>query len=155
MISIMKIKPGDVLVKVETGNAFGRMWRSSTREMLEALKTRTTVNVEVVRNTKFDAKISKFSGEDSRDSDPGGSRDRLMDVVQVGGRLLIEKLSPSPSGRRIIRIEAERYNVEQFKKPLVSGDIIVAVDGTESLNAMIEQMEAKPAFTLSVVRGWQ
>merc|ERR1719261_1271579 len=104
-------------------------------EMVEALKSGTSVTAEIVRVSKFDAVISKSSATEGL----------YMDVTELKGKLLIQKISPKQSG-------IMRYNAENFKKPLIEGDVIVAVDGKDSVKDMVAAMKTNDKFTLSVVR---
>jgi hypothetical protein len=122
------LAPGDVIIKIGTG--------TTKMEMVEALKTGTTVTAEVVRVDKFDALIQKTSAQEGL----------YMDVTEQKGKLLIQKISPKPSG-------IMRYNAENYRKPLIEGDMIVAVDGKESVKDMVAAMKSNDKFTLSVVRS--
>jgi hypothetical protein len=122
------LKPGDVIIKIGTG--------TTKTEMVDALGTGTSLYAEVVRVTKFDAVMSKQSPTEGL----------FMDVTEHKGKLLIEKISPKPSA-------ITRYNSKNPKKPLIEGDMIVAVDGKEAVKDMVAVMKTNEKFTLSVVRS--
>jgi hypothetical protein len=122
------LKPGDVIIKIGSG--------TTKMEMVDALKTGTSVTAEVVRVGKFDAMITKTSA----------SEGLFMDVTEHRGKLLIQKISPKQSG-------IMRYNAENYKKPLIEGDAIVAVDQKDSVKEMVAAMKSNQKFTLSVVRS--
>ena len=69
-----------------------------------------------------------------------------MVMNEYKGKLLIQKISPKPSG-------IMRYNQTNYKKPLIEGDTIVAVDGKEAVKDMVAVLKTKEKFTLSVVRS--
>jgi hypothetical protein len=89
-----------------------------------------------VRVSKFDALIAKISSTEGL----------YMDVTEQSGKLLIQKISPKQSG-------IMRYNAENYKKPLIEGDMIVAVDGKDDVKDMVTLMKSNDKFTLSVVRS--
>ena len=44
------------------------------------------------------------------------------------------------------------YNAKNHLKPLVKGDVVVAVDGKETVEEMLQQITTSSKFTLSIER---
>jgi len=122
------LKPGDVIVSI--GDAQTKVG------MVETLRQETVVTADVVRNSKFEAKIEKNSPQESLN----------MDVIESLGKLVIQKIAPKSSG-------ITRYNVDNYCTPLVEGDLIVAVNGKDKVDDMISIIKSSVSFTLSIERA--
>jgi hypothetical protein len=122
------LKPGDVIVSI--GDAQTKVG------MVETLRQETVVTADVVRNSKFEAKIEKNSPQESLN----------MDVTESLGKLVIQKIAPKSSG-------ITRYNVDNYCTPLVEGDLIVAVNGKDKVDDMISIIKSSVSFTLSIERA--
>jgi hypothetical protein len=128
------VKPGDVIVSIEGA--------TSQAEMVEKLKNNTSLMVDIVRYAKFVAVIE-------RDADPylPDSQEPLgMSLIRTSkGKLLIDDIDLRPS-------PIKRYNATNFLKPLVAGDMIVAVGDATTSDGMIQQITTGKKLVLSIER---
>jgi hypothetical protein len=131
------LKPGDVIVSVDGA--------TSQAAMVEKLKKETSLTAEIVRYLKFDAVIDTDS---SYDAAKPTQKSFGMQVSRVEGKLMICKIDSGPSPIKC-------YNTKNYLKPLVSGDVIVAVDSKTTFDEMIEQIKTSTKVTLSIERRQQ
>jgi hypothetical protein len=123
------IRPGDVIVSVDGA--------TTQAAMVEKLKQETSLTAEIVRWSKFDAVIEN------------PSRVSLgMEVIPSDGKLMIGKIE-------LTQNPVKHYNARNYVKPLVAGDMIVAVDSEVSTDEMIRRINNRAVFTLSIERHQQ
>jgi hypothetical protein len=121
-------KAGDVIVSIEKA--------TSKPDMVSKLKTEKSLQAEVVRYSAFDATITKSSPQEHLN----------MDVTESNGKLLIQKITPKANA-------VTRHNMENYTKPLIEGDYIVAVNGKSTATDMVSAIRSGTTFTLSIQRA--
>jgi hypothetical protein len=130
------LKPGDVIVSIDGATTQGAM--------VEKLKNETSLIADIVRYSSFDALIERSLTFDAGDGnsipEPLG-----MQVSSYDGKLLINKIELQPS-------PIKRYNDQSYLKPLVKGDVIVAVNSKEAFEDMIHLVKTCAQLTLSIER---
>jgi hypothetical protein len=128
------LRPGDVILSVDGA--------TSQAAMVEKLKKETSLTAEIVRYSKFDAFIETDSTSDGNKptQTPLG-----MTVSRTNGKIVIDKIDVGPS-------PIKRYNEQNYFKPLVSGDVIVAVNSKKAFDEMIQQMKTSTKLILSIER---
>ena len=138
-----ELLPGDVIVAID----------GATRqaEMVEKLKHETSLSADIVRHSKFDAVIHR---NPTFDAGRIPTQESLgMTLIRSGGRLVIDGIDlsyrkESKNGMSAIM----KYNAKNHLKPLVKGDVVVAVDGKATDEEMLKQITASQKFTLSIER---
>ena len=128
------IKAGDVIVAINAA--------TTQAAMLEKLKQETSLTMDIVRRSKFDAVIERNPTLD----DKGQAKQESLGlkVVRSNGKLLIDKID--------IKGPIKRYNAQNYLQPLVRGDVIVAVDSSTTCDEMVRQIKESAKFTLSIER---
>jgi hypothetical protein len=133
------LAPGDVIVSIDGAK--------TQVAMIEKLKNETSLIADIIRYSTFDAAIER-----SLTFDVGDGNSRLeplgMQVSNCDGKLFIDKIDLKPS-------PIKRYNDQNYMKPLVKGDVIVAVNGEEAFEDMIHLVKTCAQLTLSVERRQQ
>jgi C-terminal processing protease CtpA/Prc len=125
------LKPGDVIVSIDGA--------TTQAEMVEKLKEETSLTADIVRYSKFEAVIERSVTADFKESFG-------MNIVQThGNHLSIDKIDTKSS-------PVKRYNDQNYVKPLIRGDVIVAVDSITTPDEMIQRIQAGPKVTLSIER---
>jgi hypothetical protein len=127
------LKPGDVIVSIDGA--------TTQAEMVEKLKQETSLTADIVRYSKFDALIERKDLEESFG----------MNLVQI---------SVSDTNLRNLSIDlidskaspVKRYNEQNYLKPLIRGDVIVAVNSLRTPEEMIQQIKTGSKITLSIER---
>ena len=122
------LRPGDVILSI--GGT------KTKNEMVQMLKDETSMTLEIIRHTKFEAEIEKTSPQEPL----------CMDVSELNGQLVIQQISPRMSA-------VTRYNAKHFTKPLVESDLICAVNGKTQLEEMVKLIKQSLKFTLTITRG--
>jgi C-terminal processing protease CtpA/Prc len=122
------LKPGDVIVSIDGEATQGAM--------VEKLKKGVSLTADIVRYSKFDAVIER----NETAGEPLG-----MDVVRSNGKLVIDKIDLNPG-------PIKRYNAKNYLKPLVKGDVIVAVDSKDTCDDMMMKINSAAKFTLRIER---
>ena len=120
------INAGDVIVAINAA--------TTRAAMLKELQQETSLTMDVVRRSKFDAVIKRNSTQESLG----------LKLVRSDGKLLIDKLG--------IKGPIKRYNAQNCLQPLVRGDVIVAVDSNTTFDEMVRQIQESAKFTLSIER---
>jgi len=123
------IQPGDVIVSIEQAK--------SKLDMVNNLKTKNVVQVDIVRYTRFEAQLKKNSAGEALS----------MDVNDAGPKtLVIQKISPVGSA-------LTRYNEEHYLKPIIEGDLLVEVNGKDSIQDMVREMQKSTTLNVKVKRA--
>jgi hypothetical protein len=90
-----------------------------------------------VRYTRFEAQLKKNSAGEALS----------MDVNDAGPKtLVIQKISPVVSA-------LTRYNEEHYLKPIIEGDLLVEVNGKDSIQDMVREMQKSTTLNLKVKRA--
>ena len=128
------LKAGDVIVAINSS--------TTQAAMMDDLKQETSLTMDIVRRSKFDATIERKSTLD----DKGQTKQESLGlkVVRSDGKLLIDKID--------IKGPIKRYNAQNYLQPLVRGDVIVAVDSSTTCDEMVRQIKECAKFTLSIER---
>jgi hypothetical protein len=131
-----ELLPGDVIVAIDGA--------TSQAELVEKLKNETSLTADIVRHSKFDAVIHRTP---TFDAGRIPTQESLgMTLIRSGGKLVID-------GIDLTRMSAIiSYNEKNYLKPLVKGDVVVAVDGKETVEEMLQQITTSSKFTLSIER---
>ena len=110
--------------------------------MIEKLKRETSLTADIVRYSKFDAVLEKTA-------DPTESFGMNLNHIVVCDTnlktLSIDKIDPKAS-------PVQRYNEQNYLKPLIRGDVIVAVDSITAPDEMIKKIKTSAKVTLSIER---
>jgi len=122
------LKSGDVIVSIDKATA--------KPDMVSKLKTEKSLTAEIVRYSAFEATITKSSPQEHLN----------MDVTESNGKLLIQKITPKANA-------VTRHNLENYTKPLIEGDYIVAVNGKTTATEMVSFIRGASTFTLSIQRA--
>ena len=111
---------------------------------VEKLKHETSLTADIVRHSTFDAVIHR---NPTFDAGRIPTQESLgMTLIRSGGKLVID-------GIDLTRMSAIiSYNEKNYLKPLVKGDVVVAVDGKETVEEMLQQITTSSKFTLSIER---
>jgi hypothetical protein len=138
-----ELLPGDVIVAIDGA--------TKVAEMVEKLKHETSLTADIVRHSKFDAVIHR---NPTFDAGRIPTQESLgMTLIRSGGRLVIDGIdlsyrTGSSNGMSAIM----SYNAKNHLKPLVKGDVVVAVDGKATDEEMLKQITTSQQFTLSIER---
>ena len=132
-LSANPIKPGDVVLSIQGTD--------TQSEMVEKLRQEIALTANVVRFSKFEAVIERESA-----GERAGMQVQIPQVTPAGGKLMITKIEDYTS-------PVTRYNANNYLKPLVKGDFIIAVDSKDTPDEMVEQIKANQTFTLSIERA--
>ena len=118
---------------------------------VEKLKHETSLTADIVRHSKFDAVIHR---NPTFDAGRIPTQESLgMTLIRSDGKLVIEGIdlsfrTGSSNGMSAIM----SYNAKNHLKPLVKGDVVVAVDGKATDEEMLKQITTSQKFTLSIER---
>lgn len=124
------LKSGDVIVAVNGAK--------TKADMVGKLKSEINVQAQIVRYGLFEAVLKKNATAEPLS----------MDVNDAGPNvLLIQKISPVSSA-------ITRYNEQNFEKPIIEGDQLIAVNGKETVGDMVKEMQAGTTLTCKVKRAW-
>jgi hypothetical protein len=128
------LKAGDVIVAINSS--------TTQAAMMDDLKQETSLTMDIVRRSTFDAVIERKSTLD----DKGQTKQESLGlkVVRSNGKLLIDKID--------IKGPVKRYNAQNYLQPLVRGDVIVSVDSNTECDEMVRRIKECAQFTLSVER---